>query len=242
MTRPWLVLDTAGPIAVIGVWHDGSVLSEYRMSETRRHAEGLIDGIDRALLAAGVGLADLGGVGAGSGPGSFIGVRTGIATAKGICLGRSIPLVGLPTLLALARGADVAPAPLPFGAGLVVVDAKRGELYAQLVEKSVEGVRPLDPPAALSPADVIARARSIAFVVGAGLGDAAHDAFAGPSAPAFISAPAPTVHGLGQALRARLDAGVTDELDVLVPAYCRPPDAKLPASDPSSRRGLAGGH
>ena len=240
----WLLIDTATPTAVVGIWREGRVLAEERLSETRKHAEGIIDALDRVLLIAGVGIDELAGVGVGRGPGSFIGVRTGIATAKGICLGRGIPLVGLPTLVALAASVE-----LPAGRGLAVVDAKRGELYAQLVEvdgaqarveravssssssaaPSAERVRAVEPAAPLSPADVTKRAAALAFVVGSAPDGAV-------THPRFIALPAPTVAGLGRMLAARIAAGVIDETDALAPDYCRAPDAKLPAVDPSARR------
>jgi tRNA threonylcarbamoyladenosine biosynthesis protein TsaB len=149
--KPWLVLDTATPIAVVGVVDGARVLGEHRVSEPKRHAEGLIDAIDHALRAAAVSLDEIAGIGVGRGPGSFIGVRTGIATAKGLALGRSIPLVGLPTLLALAHSArdpDVVD-----GKGLAVIDAKRGEVYAQLVSLSAGVLRAIEEPRAMTPDD-----------------------------------------------------------------------------------------
>jgi tRNA threonylcarbamoyladenosine biosynthesis protein TsaB len=232
VSNPWLVLDTATPIATVGVWSAAGVLAEYRLSETRRHAEGLVDAVDRALLAAGVGLDEIGGVGVGRGPGSFIGVRTGIATAKGICLGRGIPLVGIPTLVALAASAE-----LPEGRGLAVVDAKRGEVYAQLVEKGTR-ILAVEAPVALSPEEAEKRARGLAFVVGTGLESLAGGAEPGPT---YLPLTAPSAAGLGAVLAALIQSGIVDELDSLVPEYSRPPDAKLPAVDPGARRDLAGG-
>lgn len=216
--RPWLVLDTAAPVAVVAVVDDGMVLGEHTLFETKRHAEGLIDAIDRALLLAGVTLDAVAGVGVGRGPGSFIGVRTGIATAKGIALARGLPLVGLPTLVALAATPE-----LPHGAGLALIDARRGEVYAQLVERTAGLVRAVDPPAAMAPAQASARAAGLAFVVGSGL------EITGTTAAVRVARPGPTAEGLAQVLRQRLAEGATDATDDLVPDYCRPPDAKLPA-------------
>lgn len=218
--RAWLVLDTSTPIAVVGVVRARLALSEHRVSEPRRHAEGIIDAIDSALLAASVALEDIAGIGVGVGPGSFIGVRTGIATAKGLCLGRSIPLVGLPTLVAIAHSLE-----LPQGRGMVVVDAKRHEVYAQLVESAAGQVRALAVPCALSPDEARVRAASLAFVVGTALGDAAHIPVASPSAV-----------GLARVLAELIAHNVSDELATLAPDYCRPPDAKLPSVDPGAHR------
>ncbi|MBI1949132.1 MAG: tRNA (adenosine(37)-N6)-threonylcarbamoyltransferase complex dimerization subunit type 1 TsaB [Deltaproteobacteria bacterium] len=215
---PWLVLDTAAPVAVVAVADDGAVLGEHSLAETKRHAESLIDGLDRALLLAGVTLDDIEGIGVGRGPGSFIGVRTGIATAKGLALARGVPLVGLPTLLALASSPE-----LPDGVGLAVIDAKRGEVYAQLVERRAGEARAVDPPAALSPAEATARAAGRAFIVGSGLD------LAGTTASVKLPRPGPSAAGLARVLRANMAAGLVDETDSLVPDYCRPPDAKLPA-------------
>jgi tRNA threonylcarbamoyladenosine biosynthesis protein TsaB len=210
--KPWLVLDTATPIAVVGVVDGERVLSEHKLSEPKRHAEGLIDAIDRALAAAGVTLDDVAGVGVGRGPGSFIGVRTGIATAKGLALGRSLPLVGLPTLLAIAHGSHVE----TVGQGLVLIDAKRGEVYAQLLVRDGGGLGAREAPRAMTPDDARALGATLAFVIG-------------PDVP-------PSAQGLARALAAVTRAGVVDETAALVPDYCRAPDAKLPAVDPSAHR------
>lgn len=215
--RPWLVLDTSAPVAVVAVVREGEVLGQHSLSETRRHAESLIDALDRALLLASVTLDELEGIGVGRGPGSFIGVRTGIATAKGLALARGLPLVGLPSLLALA--ADPA---LPSGQGLALIDAKRGEVYAQRVERVGGDARALSPPAALTPAAAAALAEGLDFAVGSGLD------LADLRVQQCLARPGPSAAGLAQVLRAAQARGVVDETDSLVPDYCRAPDAKLP--------------
>ena len=216
-TRPWLVLDTSAPVAVVAVVREGEVLGEHTLSETRRHAESLVDALDRALLLAGVTLDELEGIAVGRGPGSFIGVRTGIATAKGLALARGLPLVGLPSLLALA--ADPAH---PQGQGLALIDAKRGEVYAQRVVRAGGMTRAVGEPAALAPAAAAALAEGLDFVVGSGMD------LSGLRAAQRVARSGPSAAGLAQALRALVAVGVGDETDALVPDYCRAPDAKLP--------------
>lgn len=220
-TGPWLLLDTAAPTAVVGVWQDGCVLAEHRLSETRRHAEGLALAVDRALLAASVPISDVVGVAVGVGPGSFIGVRIGVSTAKGIALARRIPLVGVPTLAALAYEDD-----LPDGTGVCCLDAKRGELYFQRVCRAGRDVVFFGDPQPGTPAEVSAACADAAFVVGGGL-----DALA-IGAAQQVSVGGPSAAGLGRALAERLarDPAPTDQLHDLVPMYCRPPDAKLPGA------------
>ncbi len=87
-----------------------------------------------ALERAGRGFGDLGLIAAGIGPGSFTSVRVGLATAKGFALARDLPLVGVPSMAAMAwqvRGRL---------SGLIcpIIDAKRGELYAGLYRVGAE--------------------------------------------------------------------------------------------------------
>ena len=248
MSAPWLVLDTATPVATVAVVDipGGGVRAEHVLSETKKHAEGLMDAIDRALLAAGVAFDEIVGVGVGRGPGSFIGVRTGIATAKGLVLGRAhssrpLPLVGLPTLLAVARTVVASGTALPMGRGLAVIDAKRGELYAQLLKQPAAGegaVRVVEPAAALSPGEVASWARGLAFVVGVGV--QLEGSSSDGDAPLFFPCASPAGAGLASVLAsiAASAGGVVDELESLAPDYCRAPDAKLPTIAPGARRGI----
>jgi tRNA threonylcarbamoyladenosine biosynthesis protein TsaB len=93
------------------------------------HAEALMDVIAAALDAAGAAYRDVGAIAVSVGPGSFTGVRIGVATARGLALALKVPATGVTTLAALAFEA----APQVGGrAVLAVLDAKRGEFYAGL--------------------------------------------------------------------------------------------------------------
>lgn len=233
----WLILDTSTPVAVVGLvdlQDDGCVvIDEVVLEESRRHAErlpetvmGLLDGLRDGPLPARA----LSGIGVGVGPGSFIGIRTGLAFAKGLARARGVPLVGLSTLAALVASED-------FSAGsrvVAFVDARRGECYAQtfMVHAGERGVHAIDDATAVKPDDPRLLATSEQQVVGAGVGSGTPVSFvrAGPSA-----------RGLGRILAGIVASGaLVDERATLVPVYARAPDAKLPALDPS--RGLAALH
>jgi tRNA threonylcarbamoyladenosine biosynthesis protein TsaB len=110
-----LAFDTATHMPTVALVRDGTVLGE-RCSQARRV---LLDG--RALMAeAGVDLPDLERVVVGTGPGSFTGVRIGIAAARGLALALDLPAVGVSTLAALAAGT---PGAVP------VIDAGRREVF-----------------------------------------------------------------------------------------------------------------
>jgi tRNA threonylcarbamoyladenosine biosynthesis protein TsaB len=110
-----LAFDTATPVAMSALVLDGEVLGE----RTSRAANVLADA-DDLLRAAGFGPKDLAGVVVGTGPGSFTGIRIGLAAARGLALGLGVPVAGVSTLDALAAGLPGARA---------VIDARRREVF-----------------------------------------------------------------------------------------------------------------
>ena len=113
-----LAFDTATGVATSALVRDGEVLGE----RSGRAAEVLADA-DELLRAAGLSPRDLERLAVGVGPGSFTGVRIGLAAARGLALALELPVAGVSTLEALARGA---PGAVP------VIDARRGEVFVLL--------------------------------------------------------------------------------------------------------------
>jgi tRNA threonylcarbamoyladenosine biosynthesis protein TsaB len=121
-------------------WRDGEVLEESRLGlsvEGRpRHATGLLDEVERVVAALGDwGEVDL--LAAGLGPGSFTGLRIGIATARGLGVALGLPAAGVCTLDALDRGIAEGGAE---GERLAVLDGWRGEAFAALYSERGERV------------------------------------------------------------------------------------------------------
>ena len=132
-----------------------------------RHGIALPLAIDRMLVEAGASLADLSALAVGLGPGSFTGLRVGVATLKGLAFARKLPLAGASSLRALARAALQSGVPAPV---VAVMDAKHGELYAGVFEGP--DARPLMPELALEPAGLAAALgvhRETATLVGEGV-------------------------------------------------------------------------
>jgi tRNA threonylcarbamoyladenosine biosynthesis protein TsaB len=111
-----LAFDTATGVATSALVRDGNVLGE----RASRPVTFLSD-IDELCAEVGVEASELAGVAVGTGPGSFTGVRIGLAAAKGLALALAVPVAGVSTLDALAAGS---PGAVP------VVDAKRREVFA----------------------------------------------------------------------------------------------------------------
>jgi tRNA threonylcarbamoyladenosine biosynthesis protein TsaB len=220
-----LGLDTATSATVAGVLR-GDALFEVRddpASGARpAHAARLLAAAEEALGAAGVGWEQLDRLAVGVGPGSFTGLRIGIATARALAQARGLPVVGVSSLEALARGAE---APLV----LAVLDARRGEAFAAAYKGSggrdlivVEGFA----AAALPPDALAERVRALPAPPLA-VGDGAVR-FRGSleAAGALVPPDEDGVHRLRAEHVCRLGAeGSPTDRDALLPDYLREPDA-----------------
>lgn len=231
-----LCIDTTSPALVLALARPGVPLVG-RVRETGgQHAELLLPEIGELLATAQLDRASVDAVGVTLGPGGFTSVRVGLATAKGLCLGRGRPLYATSSLRALAFGALAEGA--PGGECVAVVTrAYRGEVYAALYTQSagtvVEKLAPFHATPAAA-AEQLARAAAEARlgVVGV-LGD-------GVSLAPEVFADAQRFQGLPLAFTAlspaALVAALLDEVQAerardvasLEPEYLRPPDAALP--------------
>lgn len=131
--------DTATADTVVCAARGGEVLHEERLGlgedGSPRHSTALLAEIERAAAAAG-GWDAVGAIAVGRGPGSFVGIRIGLATARGLTVSTGLPVSGVCTLDALGRAlveSSVAGAP-----SLALLDARRGEVFAALYSGSGE--------------------------------------------------------------------------------------------------------
>ena len=119
-----LVIDTSGPVCGTAVMDEERVYCEFTAQNRNTHSVSLMPMIEAALKAAGAELKDLDAVAAVTGPGSFTGVRIGVATAKGLAHGAGLPCIPVDALEALNASAG------PFD-GIVcpIQDARAGQVY-----------------------------------------------------------------------------------------------------------------
>ncbi len=125
--------DTATADTAVCAWREGEVLHEELLGRAAdgspRHSTALLAEIERAVVAVG-GWGEVEGLAVGLGPGSFVGIRIGIATARGLAASTGLPVSGVCTLDALGLG--LAEAADSERARLAVLDARRGEVFAAL--------------------------------------------------------------------------------------------------------------
>jgi tRNA threonylcarbamoyladenosine biosynthesis protein TsaB len=127
-----LAIDTAGPACAVAlireVGGEAQILAQATEIVGRGHAERLMPMIEGTLAGSGTALDDLNRIAVTTGPGSFTGIRAGVAAARGFALALDIPAVGIGSLEAMifpvAREQDR-------GTVVGVLDAKRGEVFAQ---------------------------------------------------------------------------------------------------------------
>jgi tRNA threonylcarbamoyladenosine biosynthesis protein TsaB len=126
-----LALDTSTSLAGLALVSDGRILAESVFTCDRTLSARLLPEIGRLLGLAGLGHGDLNLLAAAIGPGSFTGVRCGVATVQGLALATATPCVGFSTLALLAMDFPLASLPV-----CALLDARKGEVYAGLYDCS----------------------------------------------------------------------------------------------------------
>lgn len=160
-----LSLDTATFGGSVCLMRDGRMLASIIGDGEISHSSTLLRDIDRVLKTSGVATREITLFAAAAGPGSFTGLRIGLATVKALAATLDQPCVGVPTLHAVARAAGPSPATV------ALLPAGRGELFAQLLSVSPEGVvTEHDAPAHLPPIAIIEKYRTLTNLKWAGAG------------------------------------------------------------------------
>ena len=216
---PVLALDTSAAVAVALTDDAGVVLAARSDAQQRHHAELLAPMIADVLAEAGVDRRELTAVVVGTGPAPFTGLRVGLVTARTLALALGIPVLGVPSLDAVALQASRV---LPAGTEvLVATDARRREVYWALYRLVAPGqIEVLAGPEVAAAADVAADPRTAgAVAIGRGALLYADVAARWPDDAALLD---PDPAELARLALARTAAG--QELGT-EPLYLRRPDA-----------------
>jgi tRNA threonylcarbamoyladenosine biosynthesis protein TsaB len=140
VTENWLILETSGRGARIGLARDRELRHVAELDAARRHAREMVPTIDSMLKAESLRPTELTGVMVSRGPGSYTGLRVGLATAKALAYATGCQLRAVDTFAAVA---EQLPADAPFVS--VVADALQGQVYAQHFARRHDGWRAEGP-------------------------------------------------------------------------------------------------
>jgi len=140
-----LAIDTTTRVCSVALGDHEKILAEYQLNVKNTHSQRLMPLIVSLFRDSGADKSRLEGVALSIGPGSFTGIRIGMATAKGLCQGLNIPAVGVMTLDALAEACT-------FFSGLIcpILDARKNQVYTALYRGAAGDPEMLQPAAALS--------------------------------------------------------------------------------------------
>jgi tRNA threonylcarbamoyladenosine biosynthesis protein TsaB len=219
-------IDTSTQLGSIALFEDGVLLAEDAHRVSSAHGESLLPMLSALFERTGWTARDVTRWAVGVGPGSFTGIRIGVATAKGIVLATGAELVGVTSLEALAFG-------LTGELVVSLVGAGKGELFVQAWRGDASGA-PVLGPMHLRTGDVAARLAELAAgarVIAAGEAATEVDwSSFGGRFECMVQPPHDLPHAsavgriaLGRAGRPAEDA------DALEPVYVRPPDITMPA-------------
>lgn len=225
MTRI-LAVETALQGYSVALQEGSAPIASFRSDDNQRAAEQLVLNIDTLMRQAGWAYESLALIGVNIGPGSFTGIRIGMAAAKGLAMAHRTPCIGVNThelLLAQRRTAVASVDGRPW---LIATDARRGQLY---VQRFAADFTPMGDILLLTLREVQALMGSAPHSIGGNaqallrplLGDAHH----------YLPVATPQATALAQLLNVRYSSGgLPTASENMEPLYIRPPDAKLPGA------------
>jgi tRNA threonylcarbamoyladenosine biosynthesis protein TsaB len=163
-----LSVETATLAGAVAVSRGEQIIASLAGDKNTSHSNTLLREIETVLNSAGRTLAELDLFAVATGPGSFTGLRIGIATVKGLSFTLGRCCIPIPTLEAIAHSAGVCErvvAALPAG---------RGEVFAQMFSVSADAVTPLDDPVHISPTVMLEKYAGFNHICWAGDGAVVH--------------------------------------------------------------------
>ncbi len=201
----------------------GEELSECHLPADWESSVTLIPAMEALLKERDLTAADLSAVAVSIGPGSFTGIRVGIATAEGLCLPSNLLTFGIPTLDGLAE--NLLHATLT-GEALCLVDAQRGECFVGHYHIDEGSFRALSPPTILGIDRLEALIQDRAWIVGPGAlkyEKFIHESLGTRGLFAFNAQHQPSAMSIARIAYRQWQSGLRPTLDQLKPLYLRPP-------------------
>ncbi len=158
-----LGVECSAVSAGAAVIKDGKLVSESFVNCGLTHSETLLPMIDKALSDAKITLEDVDTIAVSNGPGSFTGLRIGVATVKGLAMGAEKPVCGVSSLYALCFN-------VPCAQGVIVpmMDARREQVYCAVYERKGETLTEVMPMCAMALSELLEKVKDGATFVGDG--------------------------------------------------------------------------
>lgn len=223
-----LSIDTATPVAGVALVDDKKTYYEALANTGYKHSRTLLQMIDVSFQQTGYSLAEVDAIAVTTGPGSFTGLRIGLATAKGLALAAGKPIIGIPTLDAIAHNISWRPDLI-----CPILNARKGEVYTSFYQ----GERRLTDYQALSPENLVRMANQVMEQTGETtvtfLGDGVNEyrsILFESLGDALVSPPEywlPRVSAVGILAAGRWLNGQLDDLFSLIPTYVRQSEAEI---------------
>ena len=232
-----LAIETATPTARVAILDGTGAVRAAREETAARHSANLLRLCDLALREAAVAPAELAAIACGAGPGSFTGLRVGLAVGKGLAMPTGRPFLLVSSLAALAL--DIFDVAGEVGEGGVVaapcIDAGKGQIYVGFFRPDAARlVLAIGDEWVLDPAEIAPAAPARGHLRLAGNGavryaEVIDRVLAVPRPRARrIEVAGPSAVALGRLALLRLARGESDDVATAVPSYGRPPDITTP--------------
>ncbi|MBE0504207.1 MAG: tRNA (adenosine(37)-N6)-threonylcarbamoyltransferase complex dimerization subunit type 1 TsaB [Desulfuromonadales bacterium] len=220
-----LILDTATTAGSVALCRGERLLAEIVVDSSLNHSDKLLQQVEMILTEQRCSLAEISAFAVIDGPGSFTGLRVGVAAAKGLARACQRPLFSLSSLQLLAAALPYATLPV-----CALIDARKKEVYAATFSTATGSPAPLDQPCVLPPQRFLAEMKAPALFVGSGA-VLYRDLIVERFGPLAIFAPwslhTPRASSVAPHILQKLQAGESGDPELLLPRYIRPSDAEI---------------
>lgn len=220
-----LAVDSSSMTGSVALCQGETLIAESLLNVRSTHSDKLLKQIDLLLSEANWQLADLDVLAVVTGPGSFTGLRIGVATVKGLAQVLSKPVVGITSLQMLAMNLPLSPVPI-----CVFMDARKKEVYSQLFNWCAAGPVPVSEARVLPPGQVLKELTGEVAMVGDGVllyRDMIDEYLAGKALLPLAPAHQPRASQVGWLAGQAYGHGQLLTAAQLLPTYIRPSDAEL---------------
>jgi len=220
-----LGIESSTKTGSIAIVYEKGVIAQYSLNIEVTHSERLMSTVDRVLKDTALTIADISGFAVAIGPGSFTGLRIGLATVKGLALATNKPVAAVPTLQALAWNLSYSAYPI-----CPLLDARKNEVYAAMYRFDGNTLVYLMPEVVISLSKLADRISEKTLFTGEAsylFRDDIEKIFGDRALFAPHSAILPSAATVAEIGLAMIKSGKQADPDGLTPMYLRRPEAEV---------------